>query len=198
MAFFQDQPDISSDLDTNVGGDSAATSMNWSSGTSDLPAASSSSSGWASDLGTGLQAGGGIIGATGAIYAGEMESGALTAQANLQRQNAQLDLEAGNANAARSQIISGQKIGGIQSAAAASGVTQSGSVLSVMAASSMNAEMDRQNILHGAQVKAIQADNQASMDELGAQSAMTGSYFKAVGDMFQAGGQIAGEAMGGG
>ena len=135
-----------------------------------------------------------IVSSVGAIAAGAMESAALNAQATIQRQNAQLDLEAGNANAARSQIISGQKIGSIEGAAGASGVTQSGSVLSILAASSMNAEMDRQNILHGAQVKAIQSENQASMDQAGATSAVNGSYFQAIGGLV-GGGETAAAAF---
>jgi hypothetical protein len=130
---------------------------------------------------------GDLLSTFGSLYAGAMESATLTAQSNIQNQNAQLDIEAGASNAARSQIISGQKIGAIQGAAAASGVTQSGSVLSIMAASSMNAEMDRQNVLYGEQVKAVQEENQASMDAYGAQSAQQGSYFKAAGGAVGAG-----------
>lgn len=166
--------------------------------TTGMGGAPASGSTWSTaDTGMALQGGGGVLGAFGALYAGEMESSALDAQANIQRQNAALDLGAGNANAARSQIMSGQRIGAIQGAAAAGGVAQSGSVLSVMAASSMNAEMDRQNILHGAQVRAIQADNQATMDSMGAQSALTGSYFKALGSVVGSGSQIAADMSGG-
>lgn len=157
-------------------------------------AASASSGGTTAGLGyvgMGAMAGGDILSGLGALYSGEMESAALNAQANLQMQNAGLDLEAGNANAAKSQIVSGQRIGAIQGSAAASGVTQSGSVLSVLAASSMNAEMDRQNIIHGAQVKAVQAENQASMDKIGAQSSQTGSYMQAFSKFAEAGFMIA-------
>lgn len=153
--------------------------------TADADSASSSSGSGMGSYGMAAQGSGDLISGIGGLYAGAMESAALNAQANIQNQNAQLDLEAGNSNAARSQIISGQKIGSIQSAAGGSGVTQSGSVLSIMAASSMNAEMDRQNILHGEQVKAIQSENQASMDQAGAQSALNGSYFKAIGGAFE-------------
>jgi len=137
--------------------------------------------------GAGSQAGGDFISSLGALYSGQSEAAALNAQSTIQAQNASLDLAASRTNAARSQILSGQRIGAIQAAAGASGVTQSGSVLSILAASTMNAEMDRQNILFGGQVKAIQAENQSSMDQFGAQSALTGSYFKAAGGMYQGG-----------
>ena len=144
------------------------------------------------------EGGGAVLSAGGALYAGQMQAGALNAQANLQRDNAALDLEAGNANAARIQIMGGQKLGSIASEASAAGVTQSGSVLSVMAASAFNNEMDRQNELHGADVKAVNADNQASMDELGAKSALQGSYFTALGDILKGAGEIGAQGMGGG
>lgn len=168
------------------GGDSFANSGGGAIGTPSVAdsAASISSAGTA---GLAAQGAGDLLSGLGGLYAGGMEAAALRMQANLQLQNGQLDLLAGNANAAKSQIMSGQKIGALQGAAAASGVTESGSVLSVMAASSMNSEMDRQNILHGAQVRDIQAENQASMDSAGAQSAQTGSYFKAIGGGIQTG-----------
>lgn len=148
---------------------------------------SSSAGNSGGSYGIAAQGAGDLMAGIGGIYAGDMESAALNAQANLQRQNSILDLQAGNANATKSLIMSGQRIGALQGAAAASGVSQSGSVLSLMAASSMNAEMDRQNILHGEQVKAIQAENQATMDEVGAQSAQTGGYIKAVGGAIEGG-----------
>lgn len=141
--------------------------------------------------GAAAQLGGNILSGIGGMYAGEMESAALSAQANLQRQNALLDLEAGHINAQRSIILSGQRIGGLQSAAAASGVNQSGSVLSLMASSIMNSEMDRQNILHGSQVKAIQAENQAALDEVGAKSAQVGGTMAAIGGVLSTGLMIA-------
>lgn len=167
-------------MQTGTGDESPADT---SSNSSDF---NSSGNGSGGTIGMGAQGVGTAVSAVGALYAGEMESSALQAQATIQGQNAQLDLDAGNANAARSQILSGQRIGSIQASAGASGVQQSGSVLSVMAASSMNAEMDRQNVLHGAQVKAIQAENQQSMDSAGAQSALMGGYLKAAGGVAQA------------
>lgn len=152
----------------------------------------SATSSWTSaDSGVAMKGFGGGTSAFGSLYAGQMESQALSAQANVQRQNAELDLAAGKANAARSQMLGGQRMGAIQGAAAAGGVTQSGSVLSVMAASAMNSEMDRQNILHGSQVKAVQADNQASMDDIGSKSAQEGSYMSAAGGIISTAATIA-------
>lgn len=129
----------------------------------------------------GAMAAGRAVQAGGALYAGQSQAAALDAQAQIQQDNAAEDLAAGNLNAARTQITGQQKLGQIQGAAAAGGVKESGSVLDVMAASSMNSELDRQNVLHGAEIRSVNAENQATMDNIGAQSALTGSYFSAAG-----------------
>jgi hypothetical protein len=121
--------------------------------------------------------------AAGALYQGEAQQSALDQQASIQRSNSSLDLAKASVDASRQQVMGGEKIGAIQSAASAGGVTQSGSVLSVIGASAANSEMDRLNILHGGEVRSINADNQASMDELGATSAMKGAYMSAFGSL---------------
>lgn len=118
---------------------------------------------------------------------GQAQASALDTQAAIARQNATLTRQAGSANAAREEILGSQKMGGIQGAAAAGGVTQSGSVLDVMHTSAMNSELDRLNIVHGAEVRAINYSNQASLDELGAKSAMNSAYINAVGSIMMGG-----------
>lgn len=124
------------------------------------------------------------LGAAGSIMQGQSTANALDAQSNLQLQNAQEAEEQGQFNATKQQITSGQKIGAITANFGASGVrSDSGSAIDVLSASNMNAELDRQNILHGADVKAINFENQASMDKLGADSAIKGSYWSALGTL---------------
>lgn len=122
--------------------------------------------------------------ALGSITQGQMTSGALNAQAQVQQQNAQEAEVQGQFNATKQSLNSAEKIGSITAAFGASGVSsQSGSVQNVLAASASNAELDRLNILHGADVRAINYTNQASMDKLGASSALQGSYFSALGSL---------------
>jgi len=118
----------------------------------------------------------------GAIQQGQMTSDTLNTQAqNLDAQAKEAESK-GQYDAMREQLISGQKIGTSVAAYGASGVAgNSGSALDVIQASHQNAELDRMNILHGADIRAINYENQASMDRYGAQSAKLGSYWQALG-----------------
>lgn len=137
------------------------------------------------DMGSGLSLFGGITSAFGDLVQGEAEGNALDTASDVQKNNARLALEAGQFNAQRQTIAANRKIGAEEAAYGASGVTAtSGSVLNVLAASHANAELDRLNILHGADIRAINDQNQAEMDSIGASSARTGSYFNAVGSIF--------------
>lgn len=120
--------------------------------------------------------------AAGALVQGKMTSDSLDAQADSQMQQSYEAERKGQADAMRSQVISAQKIGTATAAYGASGVTSnSGSVLDVIQASTQNAELDRLNILHGADVKAINYANQAALNRYGAKAALSGSYWNAVG-----------------
>lgn len=124
---------------------------------------------------------GGVLGAYGAYEQGQMESESLTQQSNSNLNNAELSLEQGTYNANRQGLQAAQKIGASKANYAASGVmTNSGSALDVLQSSAINSEMDKQNILHGADIKAISYENQASIDQFGAASAIQGSYFNAL------------------
>jgi hypothetical protein len=124
------------------------------------------------------------LSAYGSIQQGQMTSDTLNTQAkNLTAQAAEAESK-GQYDAMREQVVSGQKIGSSIAAYGASGVAgNSGSALDVVQASHQNAELDRQNILHGADIRAINYQNQASMDKYGGQSALLGSYWSALGAM---------------
>lgn len=142
-------------------------------------------------------ASGSMFGAAGALYQGQAQSSALDRAALIQRQNAALDLQTGQANADRMMINANRKIGAATTGYAASGVTaDSGSALAVLAASHANAELDKQNILHGAIVRATNYNNQASMDEAGAKSALQGSYMNAVSSLVMGGSKAFGASSG--
>lgn len=124
----------------------------------------------------------------GGLQQGFAQGDALDTSAQIARQNAQQAEWAGAFDATRQSIISSKKIAGEQAGYAASGVSQtSGSVLNVLASAHANAELDRQSILHGADVRAIQYENQASMDEISASSARQGAILGAFGTAFKGG-----------
>ena len=130
------------------------------------------------------------ISAYGSVEQGKMTSDSLNTQAqNLRAQAAESEAQ-GAYNAQRQQIMAGAKIGSETASFGASGVkANSGSALDVIQASHQNAEMDRLNILHGADIKAINYSNQASMDQYGAESALKGGWMKAIGSLAQGGAQ---------
>ncbi|MEO8837536.1 MAG: hypothetical protein ABI351_02360 [Herbaspirillum sp.] len=131
---------------------------------------------------------GGAIGGIGALMSGQSQYDSLNAQADLQQKNAQEALAQGQFNANKSALQSGQRIGDTTAAFGAGGVrSNSGSVMAVLGASAANAELDRLNILHGADMRAINYQNEASMERVGAQNAKVGSYFSAFGSVAGAG-----------
>jgi hypothetical protein len=127
---------------------------------------------------------GGALSAYGDIQQGQMTSDSLNEQArNLTAQAVEAE-QKGQFDAMRQQLLSDHKIGASIAAYGASGVAaNSGSALNVIQASHMNSELDRLNILHGADIRAINYQNQASMNRYGADSARLGSYWKALGAM---------------
>lgn len=132
-------------------------------------------------MSSGAAAGEGISG-IGDLIGGQSSSNALQMQADLQMKNAAEAEAQGAVDANKSSLISGHQIGSEVASFGASGVTSnSGSVQAVLSASASNAEMDRLNILHGADIRSIQYQNQASMERMGAASAKQGSMFSAGG-----------------
>ncbi len=140
---------------------------------------------------------GGATSGIGALTQGQDQSNALTTSARIQRENATEALQKGAFDAQRQELIGGQKIGAADAAYGASGVTStSGSVMDEMAMSHANLEMDRLNILHGADIRSINYNNQASMDSLGAEQTLKGSYMNAVASLFGAGSKAYGYGAG--
>lgn len=124
------------------------------------------------------------ISAYGDIQQGNMTSDSLNEQARNLTSQAVEAQQKGQYDAMRQQLVSEHKIGTSIASYGASGVTaSSGSMLDVVQASHQNAELDRLNILHGADIRAINYQNQASMDRYGADSARMGAYWKALGAM---------------
>lgn len=133
-----------------------------------------------------LIAGGAGLSSIGGLIQGRRTADALNYQADLQRNNATLALQSAKFDSDRQSIFANQKIGAAKAGYASSGVdvSNSGSALAVLGASASNAELDRQNILHGGEIKAINFNNQASMDEKAAKQSLQASYFSALGSFF--------------
>ncbi len=143
------------------------------------------------------QVSGSLFGAYGSIVQGQQTSSLLDNHAREQRQNATLAVQAAQYNANRQQILSGKRIGAETAAFGASGVTMdSGSVLSVLGDSAASAELDRLNIIHGGDVRAINYQNQASLDEYAAKNALQASYWNAASSIAMGGSKAFGSGSG--
>lgn len=131
---------------------------------------------------------GGLMSAGGALAEGEGKAADLDREAEIQTKNAALARAAAETNAKHQQMISGQKIGSIQADYAASGVTSdSGSVMDILRQSHVNAEMDRLNIIHGGEVRAINAENRANSARAGARNARSAGTMNAFSAIFGGG-----------
>lgn len=129
--------------------------------------------------------GGGAIGGAfqmvGSLMQGQSTADALEHQAEIMRRNAIAAMEAAKFDASKQQVMATKVLGAQSAGYASSGVEQtSGSVLDVIAASAANAELDKQSILHGGELRRINFENQASIDEKAAGNALTASYFGAA------------------
>lgn len=137
--------------------------------------------------GTAIGAG---VGALGGLMSGIAEDDALEKQAKLQEQNARMAILKAKSDAVRQSVISSKAIGGETAAYGASGLEQSGSVTAVLTASATNAELDRQNVLHGGVIRSMNFLNQAENDKFGGQQALQGGYMSALASVFQGGARL--------
>lgn len=141
-----------------------------------------------------------LIAARGAIDAGKSQAGALMAQASENKTMAQEAVEQGQYGAYKQDLKAQAEIGHGVAEAGASGirVNESGSVQNLLIASSANAELDRQNILHQAELRRVHYENEASMEEFGAGNAITASHYTAIGDVLTGASKVGGYYTGGG
>lgn len=133
----------------------------------------------------------------GSLMKGKADSDALGAQADQADMNARMSVEQAQYNAQKQMVMAGKKIGSATAAYSASGIdTNYGSAEEVLRSSAMNAEMDRQNILHGGAIRAALYHSQADMDRQGANNTMLGSIFSAGGQAAMYGSAIASRGSG--
>ena len=136
--------------------------------------------------------------AFGALVQGQNTANVLNQQAEIQRQNATQALQAAKLNADKQTMMATKHLGNISAEYAAGGVDQSsGSVLAVLGASAANAELDRQNIIHGGDIRAVNFQNQASIDANNANNAVKASYFNALSAMVAGGAGMLSQGSGG-
>lgn len=88
-------------------------------------------------------------------------------------------------NAEMQRRSAAKKVGSMQAAYAASGVSVEGSALDVLEESARNAELDRQNILYGGELRAMGSESTAALEKSRASNAMTSGYLSAAGSLFK-------------
>lgn len=106
-------------------------------------------------------------------------------QADELERNAVMQRKVGEFNVMRQQISANKKFGAMDADYAASGVaSDSASVLAVIAASHVNSEFDRLNIVHQADFRATQMEDRARTDRGLADQAKQMGYFNAFSSIF--------------
>lgn len=141
---------------------------------------------------------GGLMSAAGSINEGNSRALDLEDEAATQERNATISRQAAKYNSDRQQMGAEQKIGGVKADYAASGITSdSGSVLDILRESHVNAELDRLNIMHGGEIRAINAENRASNAREGARNIRSASTMNAFSAIFSGAARGASYASGG-
>jgi hypothetical protein len=145
-----------------------------------------------------LLATGAGLGIAGALSSGASSQTALDNQAQINSENATLSLEQGQYSAMRQGMQATQRLGAMRAAYGANGVSSnSGSVIDALQQSATNAEMDNQNIIRGANVKAINYENQAALEKTEGEQAVASSYLSAFGAAAGGGAKYFGQSSGG-
>lgn len=139
-------------------------------------------------MATGMMAAGSLISAYGSYQSGQAQSASLTAQASINLQNAQEAEAQGGLNAYAAEINASQAIGHQAAEMGAFGGNNA-STYGALASSASDAELNRLNILHQADVNSIQYQNEAALEKAGASSASIGGFLGAFGSIFSGIGQ---------
>ncbi len=130
----------------------------------------------------------GAMQAGGQIMQAEEQSNSMLREADAQDRNASIAAAAGRYNVSRQQAEAYKTIGSIHADYAASGVTaDSGSVMDVIRESHINAELDRQNIQYGTDLRVLEARSRGQALRTGADNARRAGYYNAFTTLFSAG-----------
>src|SRR5713101_4501238 len=128
----------------------------------------------------GMQALGGIVGAVGAIKSSQQAATNDEYNAAVDRQQAANISMQATADAAQHDIAAQEQIGQEEANAAGSGVTTSGSALSILAMSVAHAKLDEAAILYKGHVQATGYLNQAAIDVYSGKIAKQQGYLDAA------------------
>lgn len=132
---------------------------------------------------------GGVIGAAGAIESSQQEAANQEYNASIARQQASTVRAEAMADATTYDISAQQRIGQEVANLAGSGVTMTGSALSILAMSTASAKLDEQAILYKGAAQARGYINQAALDVYAGKIAKRQGYFSAVSTALGAGGK---------
>jgi hypothetical protein len=119
------------------------------------------------------------ISVIGALNQGQQAKNAAQFNAQQAQNNALASRQQAEANAAAQQRAARLKLGSMRAAYGASGITMEGSAMDVLEASAATAELDRQNILYGGELKSGGYQSTAGLELMRGENAETGSYFSA-------------------
>ena len=134
-----------------------------------------------------MQAAGTALSVFGQLQSGKASKQAAEFNEKINRQNAELAQVEARDNA---RIVDRQNYllrGSIVAAQGASGGTQSGSVLDVIADAAAQGELEKQMIIYRGQLKARGYTNTADLDQMSGDAAQTGSYLRAGAELLSGG-----------
>ena len=134
---------------------------------------------WIASNATAIQAVGTAFSVIGALNQGRQANDAAQYNAAVANNNAIAARQQAEANAAAQQRKARLQIGSMRASYGASGVGLEGSPLDVIEQSAAMAELDRQNILYGGQLKSQGYQATAGLELMRGEAAVTGSYFNA-------------------
>lgn len=130
---------------------------------------------WLAALGFGVQA-------LGSMNQTQDQIWQLGQEAELAGINAQMARDAGRYNAMRQELETNQIVGSQTAGFGASGISlESGNVLDALRQTAVNAELDRQSILRGAELEARQAEYRGAMAKVGQGNAKKAGIFNLLG-----------------
>lgn len=126
-----------------------------------------------------MQVAGTAMSVIGALNQGQQAKDAANYNAQVANNNAIASRQQAEANAAAQQRRARQQIGAARAGYGASGITMEGSAMDILESSAAMAELDRQNILYGGEIKSQGYQSTAGLELMRGENAETGSYFSA-------------------
>jgi hypothetical protein len=121
-----------------------------------------------------------VMSAAGAVKSGQDQQAAMNYNASVQRQQAQIAQDQGNAAAATQDVANRRKLGDQAAAAGSSGVEMTGSPLAVMADQAMQGETAKRLAIYRGKLQSNSATDQAAIDVYSGNQAASAGITKGV------------------